>query len=283
MTSSTHSNRYVIFNADDFGASTGINRGIVEAHTRGVVTSASLTVTGRAASEAAALAHQHPELAVGLHWDVWGEDERAFDLGDSRAVRAEIERQLHVFDGLVGHPPTHVDSHKHAHFDERVDPIMRELVEPLGVPVRGDGRVAFVGGFYAQWEWQVTELEHVSVDALTGIVRDETVDGWTEISCHPGYRSVDFTSVYDAEREAELATLTDPATPNTVTSWPRSANPLLRCQTMASMLPLPRRAIGVARVATSAMRTTASQPQPSRRSWPTARRTCRGRWGSRGR
>jgi len=31
--------RHVIFNADDFGASTGINRGIIEAHLRGVVTS----------------------------------------------------------------------------------------------------------------------------------------------------------------------------------------------------------------------------------------------------
>ena len=211
MTRSADSNRYVIFNADDFGASTGINRGIVEGHTRGVVTSASLTVTGHAAAEAAALAHEHPDLAVGLHWDVWGEDERDFDLGDPRAVRAEIGRQLDVFSELVGRPPTHVDSHKHAHFDERVQPIMRELVEPLGVPVRGDGRVAFVGGFYAQWEWRVTDLEHVSVDALTGIVRDETVDGWTEISCHPGYRSAGFTSVYDVEREAELATLTDPA------------------------------------------------------------------------
>jgi len=208
--------RYVIFNADDFGASTGINRGIVEAHERGVVTSASFMVTGAQASEAAAMAREHPELAVGLHWDVWGEDEREFDVGDEGAVRAEIVRQLDEFHRLVGKAPTHVDSHKHAHFDERAMPVMREVIEPLGVPVRGDGSVEFVGGFYAQWEWQVTELEHVSVGALECILRDETVDGWTEISCHPGYRWPDFSSVYHAEREAELATLTDTALRRTI-------------------------------------------------------------------
>src|SRR4051812_27720069 len=42
----------LIFNADDFGASTGVNRGILECHTRGVVTSTSLIVTGRAVQEA---------------------------------------------------------------------------------------------------------------------------------------------------------------------------------------------------------------------------------------
>jgi predicted glycoside hydrolase/deacetylase ChbG (UPF0249 family) len=208
--------RYVIFNADDFGASTGINRGIVEAHRRGVVTSASLMVTGRVRQEAAALAREYPDLAVGLHWDVWGEDERSFDLGDETAVRAEVLRQLDDFYRLLDRAPTHVDSHKHAHLDERVLPVVRELVDPLRVPVRGDGAVEFVGGFYAQWEWDVTELEHVSVAALQGILRDETGDGWTEISCHPGYRWPDFMSVYHAEREAELATLTDPAVQDTL-------------------------------------------------------------------
>jgi len=205
--------RRVLFNADDFGASTGVNRGIMEGHRIGVVTSASLMVTGRAVDEACGLASEYPTLAVGLHWDVWGEDERAFDLGDANAVRSELRRQLDAFASLRGVAPTHVDSHKHAHLDPRVFPIMVEEVADLGVPVRGDGRVTFVGGFYAQWEWGQTDLEHVGLRALHGILRDETVDPWTEVSCHPGYASPGFTSVYLAEREAELATLCDPALP----------------------------------------------------------------------
>jgi predicted glycoside hydrolase/deacetylase ChbG (UPF0249 family) len=70
--------------------------------------------------------------------------------------------------------------------------------------------VKFVGGFYAQWEWQVTNLEHVSVPFLQRLLREEVPPGWTEISCHPGYRSPDYASVYLAEREAEVRTLTDP-------------------------------------------------------------------------
>jgi predicted glycoside hydrolase/deacetylase ChbG (UPF0249 family) len=38
--------RYLIFNADTFGASTGANGGIRECHARGGVTSASLLVSG---------------------------------------------------------------------------------------------------------------------------------------------------------------------------------------------------------------------------------------------
>jgi len=206
--------RAVIVNADDFGASTGINAGIVEAHAHGIVTSTSLMVTGAAAAEAAALAHRNPELSVGLHLDLDGEDTGPHvALGDARAVRAELERQLDAFGELLGRSPTHVDSHHHVHQRPEVGPLARALVEPLGVPLRGNGRVAYVGGFYAQWEWQVTDLAHVSVDALLGILRNETGPGWTEIGCHPGRVTPDLRSVYLEEREAELATLTDARLP----------------------------------------------------------------------
>src|SRR5687767_6392407 len=57
----------LIINADDFGRTPGINRGVVEAHERGVVTSATMMVNYAPAAEAAALARQKPSLGVGLH------------------------------------------------------------------------------------------------------------------------------------------------------------------------------------------------------------------------
>ena len=48
--------RRLIVNADDFGFTSGVNRAIVEAHTRGVVTSATLMANGPAFAEAAQLA-----------------------------------------------------------------------------------------------------------------------------------------------------------------------------------------------------------------------------------
>jgi predicted glycoside hydrolase/deacetylase ChbG (UPF0249 family) len=210
------SDRYLIVNADDFGASKGVNRGIVECHTDGVLTSTSMMVTGHAVDEAVGLSREHPDMAIGLHWDVWGEDEREFDIEDVEAVRAEFGRQLEEFRRIMGRDPTHVDSHRHAHREEHLMPVFRELVEPLGVPLRDAGEVNFVGGFYAQWEWKVTELKYVSVEFLQGMLREEVPPGWTEFSCHPGYRSPGYEAVYLAEREEEVRTLTDPRIRETI-------------------------------------------------------------------
>ena len=208
--------KHLIVNADDFGASTGVNRGIVECHTRGIVTSASLMVTGRAVHDAVARSRDHPGLSLGLHWDVWGEDEFDFDIRNLPAVGAAFRRQVDEFHRLVGRMPTHVDSHRHAHRGEPVRALFRELVGALGIPLRGEGEVRLVGGFYAQWEWLVTNLDYVSIPALQRLLRNEVGAGWTEFSCHPGYVSPDFTSVYLAEREAEVRTLTDPVIRETI-------------------------------------------------------------------
>lgn len=59
--------RRLIVNADDFGASTSINRAVIAAHQRGILTTASLMVNGDAADEAICLAKENPKLGVGLH------------------------------------------------------------------------------------------------------------------------------------------------------------------------------------------------------------------------
>jgi predicted glycoside hydrolase/deacetylase ChbG (UPF0249 family) len=203
--------RTVIFNADDFGVAAGINRGIVHCHGLGVLTSTSLMVYGRAAQEAAKLAREHPALAVGLHWDLDGRRAPAPDLADPIAVRAELELQLGAAERLLGRAPTHLDSHHHVHRDGEVLPHALEIAARTGLPLRGSSDVHYIGGFFAQWEPGVDELEHVSVAALASILENELAAGWTEIGCHPGYVDDDFRSAYRAPREAELATLTDPA------------------------------------------------------------------------
>ncbi|HWC87798.1 MAG TPA: ChbG/HpnK family deacetylase [Solirubrobacteraceae bacterium] len=197
----------LIVNADDYGASGGINAGIIQAHARGIVTSTSLMVMGTAAADGVRLARAHPDLGIGLHWDL--DFGATVELSDSGAVRAELACQLETFHELVGRPPTHVDSHHHIHREPEVAEIARELVAPVGVPLREDGRVVYVGGFYGQWEYGVTDLEHVSPDFLIWILRHEVGEGWTELGCHPGHVWGDFTSSYLHEREVELATLTD--------------------------------------------------------------------------
>jgi predicted glycoside hydrolase/deacetylase ChbG (UPF0249 family) len=200
--------RLLIVNADDFGVSTGVNRGIVECHVNGIVTSTSLMVTGHAVPEAVSLSQQYPALAIGLHWDVCGEGDRALDLRDTMAVRDEFRRQFDEFCRLMGRLPTHVDSHKHLHREQLG--LFEELVAPFGLPLRHNGRVRYLGGFYAQWEWKVTDLDYVGVPFLQRLLREEVPEGWTELACHPGYVSDDYHAVYLLERETEVRTLTDP-------------------------------------------------------------------------
>lgn len=59
--------RRLIVNADDFGFTSGVNRAIIEGHTRGVVTSSTLMANGHAFAEAAQLARTVPQLSVGCH------------------------------------------------------------------------------------------------------------------------------------------------------------------------------------------------------------------------
>ena len=193
--------RRVIVNGDDFGASLGINRGIVEAHERGVLTSASLMVDGPASAQAVARARANPALSVGLHLEL--------DSSEPGRAAPQCERQLARFLDLTGAPPTHVDSHHDVHRDPRVLPYVLALARSVGVPVRGHSAVRHVGKFYGQWGG-VTHAERIGVDGFMRVLDAEIGPDVTELSCHPGYVEPGFDSSYLAEREIELRTLCDP-------------------------------------------------------------------------
>jgi hopanoid biosynthesis associated protein HpnK len=59
--------RRLIVNADDLGLTAGVNRAIAEAHTGGVVTSATLMANGAAFDDAIERARSAPGLSVGCH------------------------------------------------------------------------------------------------------------------------------------------------------------------------------------------------------------------------
>jgi chitin disaccharide deacetylase len=210
--------RILIVNADDFGQTFGLNRGIVEAHDHGIVTSASLMVCfGASSAEAAAYARRRQELSVGLHVD-FGEAtflegrwqsvyERPY--GDEAGAAAEVERQLTLFRELVGDDPTHIDSHQHAHSEEPVKSIVIALGERLGVPVRHfSPHVRYAGGFYGQGRDAQPFPNLIRVPAFLKLIRS-LAPGVTEVGCHPGYGD-GLESAYVREREIELETLCDP-------------------------------------------------------------------------
>ncbi len=203
--------RQLIVNADDFGAGRGINRGIVEAHRDGVLTSASLMVEMPGSEEAAGLATALPQLSLGLHAVLTGEDSTPLlEFGDRQRCGAELRRQLDRFTQLTGAPPTHLDSHHNVHRDPRLLPHFLELAAQQGIPLREHSPARYVPDFYGQWEDGETHLESVAPARLVEMLGD-LHPGITELGCHPGYMESDFRSSYSDEREAELRTLCSPA------------------------------------------------------------------------
>ena len=128
-------------NADDFGLSPGVNRGIIEAHEAGSVTSTSLVANAPCFADAIARAHRARRLGVGLHVNLtvgtpvapreevaslWDPHTAAFHpLGrlvrralagqvDPQHVAIECRAQLAALQS-AGIAVTHIDSHRHVH------------------------------------------------------------------------------------------------------------------------------------------------------------------------
>lgn len=204
--------RRLIVNADDLGASSGVNAGIVEAHTRGIVTSASLMVTMPATREAVAAARTLGSLSVGLHVNLTGEGAApapVATLDDLVACGREIARQIELFHRLVGRPPTHLDAHHNIHREPQLTGLFLAAADALRVPLREHSAVRYLPDFYGQWDGQ-THPEQISVERLLRMIDEDVGPGVTELGCHPGHVDPAFSSPYHRERELELATLCDP-------------------------------------------------------------------------
>ena len=200
------SRRILVVNADDLGYDPEIDRGILEAHRSGLVTSASAMVDTPFAARA--LGEAPASLSLGLHAVL------APRLDAARA-REEIERQLERFQRLRGRLPSHLDTHRHAHAAPAVlqalasvagprrlharalDAAMREALRAEGVPTADH----FLGDAAARPCWTLPRL----LAALGSLP-----EGTTELMCHPGYRPTQASTSFGAEREVELRALTDP-------------------------------------------------------------------------
>jgi chitin disaccharide deacetylase len=212
------SERVLIVNADDFGRSVGINRGVIRCHEEGIVTSASLMVRWPEAEDAAAWARR-TSLSVGLHLDLgdwewrdgaWHTRYEVVDIEDLDAIAAEIERQLEDFERLIGRPPTHLDTHQHVHL--KYPPVLQALGpagQRLGVPVRGlTPGIAYSGVFYGQDGKGAPAPDLITADALVKLI-EALPPGVTELGCHPASEA-DRDWVYREERVKEVEALCDP-------------------------------------------------------------------------
>ena len=120
--------KQLVVNADDFGFTTDVNEGIVEAHRRGIVTATTLMANGAAFEDAVRLARETPTLDVGCHLVLVSGSSpltgKPYPATVARLLAAMAKRQIRVYDELAaqvrrvveaGIQPTHLDTHKHTH------------------------------------------------------------------------------------------------------------------------------------------------------------------------
>ena len=169
--------RLLIVNADDFGLTTGISNGILQAHREGIVTSTSVLAVGPAFARAAPLLEDVPTLGVGVHLAAVGEDPPLLDAReiptlvdrkgrlpsswrqftalalagkvDPDDLRREFAAQFERVQG-IGSPITHLDTHQHLHLWPIVREVVLELAGAQGiaavrVPYGSGGRVIALG------------------------------------------------------------------------------------------------------------------------------------------
>jgi chitin disaccharide deacetylase len=152
----------LIINADDYGRTPEISRGIREAHLHGLVTSSTAMMNMfSAASDLKIALKETPRLDLGVHLVLTSgkplqpaaqipsltTPEGSFhnlaqfvSLAPSlnlEEVRAEWRAQIEAFIATAGNNPTHLDSHHHSsYFTPGLLQAMFELAREYGLPIR---------------------------------------------------------------------------------------------------------------------------------------------------
>jgi predicted glycoside hydrolase/deacetylase ChbG (UPF0249 family) len=164
--------RVLILNCDDLGMYPAVNRGIVEAVTRGVATTCSLMTPCPGASQAIEILHRNPEIPFGIHLTVvcdlpalrWGplvakekvpslldEDGELFDvhhldalMAQARLGELELEFRAQIEMALRAKlEPTHLDWHCYRDGGrEDVFELGVALAQEYGLAVRASDRAA---------------------------------------------------------------------------------------------------------------------------------------------
>jgi chitin disaccharide deacetylase len=226
--------RRLIVNADDFGLTPGVSRGILAAHRLGIVTSSTVLVTAGVDRESLAKARESG-LGLGLHVNLTlgapitpakslvGPDgrfmrdaSRAAARAEAKDVETEVAAQIERFLALTHGPPTHLDSHHHVGVHSPVREVFLGAARRLGVPVRSEDDAArararsaglrtpdhFFGGSGPAPYWtREHTLGHLS----------RLPAGVSEFMTHPGFfdQALAF-SRYGRQRETELVALGSP-------------------------------------------------------------------------
>jgi predicted glycoside hydrolase/deacetylase ChbG (UPF0249 family) len=238
----------LIVNADDFGYTPGVTRGIVRAHREGIVTATTMMANAPDTDGAARAAKANASLDIGVHLvttygrplspvtqltsllDPSGKFPRLADLlrmgrPDAHEALVEYRAQYRQVQGLIGREPTHLDTHHWVHDMPPLEDALLALAKETGAAARahdGRQRARFRDAGVRTPDGFVREFQHtgaIHLESLLEILeRIAEQGGVVELMCHPAEPDEALLkgSSYAAERGVELDTLTDPRVRKTV-------------------------------------------------------------------
>jgi len=135
------SSKRLVVNADDFGFTRDVNRGIIEAHQDGILTATTLMATGPAFEDAVRLSKENPALDIGVHLVLVGSS--PFPATVAQLARAVALRRIRPYEELsaqvkrivdAGLQPSHLDTHKHTHLLPPVLDAVARISEEFRIP-----------------------------------------------------------------------------------------------------------------------------------------------------
>lgn len=220
----------LIINADDFGLSEGVNKGIFHGMENGLITSTSAIVSGKYFKEGAKEALEKGITSMGLHMLLTNGKplshpdristlidengcfysrkeflEKEIDYGQ---VREELEEQIQLFLS-TGLELDHIDTHHgFMNKDDTMRSLIQELASKYQVPLRNEGNlnnnIRKVDTVYFNHGTPYHTIEDV-LHFLSTRSENEIV----EIGCHPGYNDefLESISSLNAYRENDLAVM----------------------------------------------------------------------------
>jgi hopanoid biosynthesis associated protein HpnK len=151
--------KQLIVNADDFGLTEDVNRGIIVAHRDGILTSASLLANGSAFNQAVTSSREFVQLSVGVHLNL----SQGNPVSPASRIPSLVNEQgklhlspLHLWMRILrkqlsledihtecraqvlkvleaGIAPTHLDGHLHVHLLPQLSAILIRLAHEFGI------------------------------------------------------------------------------------------------------------------------------------------------------
>lgn len=209
----------LIINADDYGYTPNISKGIRFGMINGVISSTTVLTNIPNIEDDCISLLEIDNIGIGLHLNLTLEkpltngrslvdqngcffDKKHIDFSkiDMHEVECEFRSQIEKFTQLFGKLPDHLDSHHGVHIHPAILPITQNLMNEYNIPARKVTNIKFVNSFFGT---------NATLSHFIELMVSNKNENIVELMCHPGISDslLEKISSYSYQRQLELEIL----------------------------------------------------------------------------